>query len=82
MFGRLAGGLRHLAGTAVALSEDGGGLDTFITTIKGALTDFTTGNLAKVLVAGVGVAAGLVICWFAFKFIKRKVMGALNKGGL
>lgn len=82
MFGSLAGGLRHLAGTAVTLSADGGELDTFITTIKGALSDFTTGTLGKVLVAGIGVSAALVICWFAFKFIKRKVMGALNKGGI
>lgn len=55
-------------------------LSTFMESIAGALGDFTTTTLASVLVKGLGLAAGLVIAWFAFRFIKGKVLGALKKG--
>ena len=55
-------------------------LSTFMTSITGALTDFSAGNLSKVLVAALGITAGLAICWFAYRFIVRKVSGALKKG--
>lgn len=57
-------------------------LSTFLTSITGALTDFSTTNLGTVLVAGIGVAGGLVIAWFGYRFIVRKVSGALKKGKL
>lgn len=57
-------------------------LSTFVDAIKAALTDFTTSNLSTVLVAGVGVSAGLVVAWFAYRFIIRKVSGAMKKGRL
>lgn len=56
------------------------GLSTFLETIKGALTDFTTGNLGTVLVAALGLTAVLAICWFAYRFIVRKVSGAMKSG--
>lgn len=62
--------------------ETASGLSTFIESIKGGLTDFTTGNLGTVLVAGITVAAGLVVAWFAYRFIVRKVSGAMKKGKL
>lgn len=55
-------------------------LSTFMTAITGALTDFSAGTLSKVLVAALGITAGLAICWFAYRFIVRKVSGALKKG--
>lgn len=55
-------------------------LSGFITSIKGALTDFTTTNLATILVAALSVSVGLAIAWFAFRFIKGKVVGAMKKG--
>lgn len=57
-------------------------LSTFIDSIKGGLADFTTGNLATILVAALGLTAVLAIAWFAYKFIVRKVSGALKKGKL
>lgn len=59
---------------------EGNALSTFITSITGALTDFSTTNLASVLVAALGITAGLAIAWFAYRFIVRKVSGALKKG--
>ena len=56
------------------------GLSTFISTITGALSDFSTTNLGSVLVAALGITAGLAIAWFAYRFIVRKVSGALKKG--
>lgn len=56
------------------------GLSTFISSITGALSDFSTTNLASVLVAALGITAGLAIAWFAYRFIVRKVSGALKKG--
>lgn len=57
-------------------------LSGFITTITGALSDFTSSNLATILVAALGITAVLAIAWFAFNFIKRKVAGAMKKGTL
>ena len=54
----------------------------YVTEITGALADFSTGNLITILIAGVGVAAGLVLLWFGFGYIKRKLMAALRKGKL
>jgi len=55
-------------------------LTTAITSITGALTDFSTANLASVIVAGLGVAVPLVLVWFAFRVIYRKAKGALKRG--
>jgi hypothetical protein len=57
-------------------------LDTFITTIKGALADLTSSNLAKVLVAGLGISAGLFLAWFGYRWVVRKVSGGIKKGRL
>ena len=56
------------------------GLSTFISSITGALTDFSTTNLGTVLVAALGITVGLAIAWFAYRFIVRKVSGAMKKG--
>lgn len=56
------------------------GLSAFISSITGALTDFTTTNLASILVAALGITVSLAIAWFAYRFIVRKVSGAMKKG--
>lgn len=55
-------------------------LSTFLTSITGALSDFSTENLATILVAGLGIAVPLVIAWFGYRFIKRRGSKALTKG--
>lgn len=55
-------------------------LTTAITSITGALTEFSTANVVSVIVAGLGVAVPLVLVWFAFRFIYRKAKGALRRG--
>lgn len=55
-------------------------VSTFTSAITGALQDFSTGNLQTILFAALGVTAGLAIFWFAYRFIKRKVVGAMKKG--
>lgn len=57
-------------------------LDTFISTIKGALADLTTGNLAKILVAALAVTVGLFLAWFGYRWVVRKVSGGIKKGRL
>lgn len=59
---------------------EGNGLSTFITSITGALGEFTTANLGTILVAALGITTGLAIGWFAYRFIVRKVSGAMKKG--
>lgn len=61
---------------------EGNGLSTFISSITGALSEFTPANLATVIVAALGITAGLAIAWFAYRFIKGKVSGAMRKGRL
>ncbi|MBQ3052425.1 MAG: hypothetical protein IJD55_01850 [Clostridia bacterium] len=55
-------------------------LSTFIQSVTGALTDFSTTNLATILVAALGITVVLAIAWFAYRFIVRKVSGAMKKG--
>lgn len=55
-------------------------LSTFITSITGALSDFSTSNLSTILVAALGITAGLAVAWFAYRWIVRKVSGALKRG--
>lgn len=59
---------------------EGNSLSTFISSITGALSDFTVTNLGTVLVAALGITAGLAVAWFAYRWISRKVAGALKKG--
>lgn len=55
-------------------------LTTAITSITGALTEFSTANVVSIIVAGLGVAVPLVLVWFAFRFIYRKAKSALRRG--
>lgn len=55
-------------------------LSGFISSITGALTDFTTENLATILVAALGITVSLAIAWFAYRFIKGKVAKAMKSG--
>lgn len=55
-------------------------VSAIITSITGALTEFSTTNLGSVLVAALGIAVPLVLGWFAFRFIYRKAKKALTKG--
>lgn len=57
-------------------------LDTFLTTIKGGLTDLSASNLGKVLVATLGVTVILFLCWFGYRWVVRKVSGGIKKGKL
>lgn len=64
--------------------SDGGqvvtGMESVITSVTGALSDFSAANIGKVLVAGLSIAVPLVLCWFAFRWIYSKAKGALKKG--
>ena len=57
-----------------------GSMDSVITSVTGALSDFSAANIGKVLVAGLGIAVPLVLCWFAFRWIYSKAKGALKRG--
>ena len=48
--------------------------------MTGALNEFTTANLSTILVAALGITVGLVIAWFAYRFITRKVAKAMTRG--
>lgn len=55
-------------------------LTSAITSITGALTDFSGTNVTSVIVAGLGIAVPLVLVWFAFRWIYKKAKGALKRG--
>lgn len=59
---------------------EGTAMSAFITSITGALADFSTTNLSDVIVAGLTIAVPLVLAWFAFRWIYNKVKGALKRG--
>lgn len=56
------------------------GMESVITSVTGALSDFSAANIGKVLVAGLGIAVPLVLSWFAFRWIYSKAKGALKRG--
>lgn len=78
MFNKMIASVTALAAETGVTTD----LDTFITTIKGALADLTSSNLAKVLVAGLGISAGLFLAWFGYRWVVRKVSGGIKKGRL
>ena len=78
MFNKMLASVTALAAETGVTTD----LDTFITTIKGALADLTSSNLAKVLVAGLGISAGLFLAWFGYRWVVRKVSGGIKKGRL
>ena len=55
-------------------------LATAISSITGALTDFSGANVAQIIVAALGIAVPLVLVWFAFRFIYKKAKGGLKRG--
>lgn len=57
-------------------------LSTFISSITGALSDFSTTNLGTVLVAALGITVTLALAWFAYRFITRRVSKAMRKGSI
>ena len=78
MFNKMIASVSALAAETGVTTD----LDTFLTTIKGALADLTTGNLAKILVAALAVTAGLFLAWFGYRWVVRKVSGGIKKGRL
>lgn len=62
------------------LAEVGTGVATSISSVTGAIADFSPANLMLVIVAGLGIAVPLVLAWFAFRWIYKKAKGALKKG--
>lgn len=58
------------------------GITTMITSVSGALGDFTPANLGTIVVAGLAISVPLVIAWFAIRFVTRKAKKALTKGGI
>lgn len=51
-----------------------------VSSITGALADFSTANVVSVIVAGLGIAVPLVLIWFAFRWIYKKAKGGLKRG--
>lgn len=47
-------------------------LSTYLTTITGALGDFNTGTLSTILVASLGITAGLAIAWFGYRSLSER----------
>lgn len=52
------------------------------TTIQGAFSDFSVANLLIVLTAGITAAGALFLCWFGYRWLKRRITSALTKGRL
>ena len=57
-------------------------LNAFLSSITGALSNFSVDTLKTILVTTVGGTVGLGIAWFGYRFVIRKVQKALHKGSL
>lgn len=55
-------------------------MDSSLTAITGAMGEFSAANIVKIITAGLAISIPLVLLWFGFRWIYRKVKGA-TKGG-
>lgn len=62
---------------ATAVATD---LSGWLTSITGALTDFSVSNLITILVAILAITVPFAIFWFAYRLVTRKVSKAMRKG--
>lgn len=51
-----------------------------VSSVVGALSDFSVSNLTTIIVAGLGVAVPLILLWAAYRFVFRKAKGGLKSG--
>lgn len=51
-----------------------------IAVITGALAPLSGANLLAIIAGGLSIALPLVLIWVAFRFIYRKVKGAMKRG--
>lgn len=57
-------------------------LTGWLTSITGALSDFSVTNLITIIGAVLGITVGLSIFWFAVRYVVRKISKAFRKGSL
>lgn len=55
-------------------------LPTWISSITGALSDFSVNNVITILVAVLAITVPFAIFWFAYRLVTRKVSKAMRKG--
>lgn len=73
----------HTVLTAVAPSVPTVDVSGLTSSVSGFLSgNFNTENLLIIIAAALGISIGLVLLWFGYGYIKRKLMGALKKGKL
>lgn len=66
---------------AAAVSEASNDLSGFIDGIMAPVKDvLTLENLAIILVAALGFGLIFFLCWFAYRFVMKKVKGGVTKG--
>lgn len=64
----------------MCFADDNWSLSTGISSITGALSDFSGANIVTVLVAALAVAVPLILVWFAFRKIFAWAKGAFYNG--
>lgn len=82
MLGKLAALVPHLAvdSSTPSVSYDASSVTGDITEMLSSV--FSVGNLKTIIIAALGITVGLIIFWFAYRFISRKVVKAMKKGSL
>lgn len=55
-------------------------MDSSLTAITGAMGEFSSANVVKIITSGLAITIPLVLVWFGFRWIYRKVSGTA-KGG-
>jgi len=65
----------------VLVSYDlGNDLNPFLTTLVSGLVDLSVGNIVQVILVALGVVSAPVLCWFGYRFVKRKLLKSFKKG--
>lgn len=53
---------------------------SMISAVTGALSGFSVTALGEVITAGLGLAVPLVVGWFTFRWIYKKIKGSFKQG--
>lgn len=70
-----------MAVSAFAQAAETTSLDGMLNGVKGTLQNsFSVANLITIITSTLGVTVVFALLWFAYRFVVRKVSGAMKKG--
>ena len=81
LFSLYNGGTFPFVDSVIFVSYDFGiELTSFLGSLTAGLVDLSVGNIVQVILVALGVVSAPVLCWFGYRFVKRKLLKSFKKG--